>query len=178
MARAVCVSGLSLSMFVPYTRSPDSNLVRDNALITTSGHGYVGVDKNAEFNINFQKVCSCFSHRTGMFSRGNHHDQISPGAWLAPLTSHSTLQPSEAWMPCDANLSAHYFRLETLLDSALATLTLIRDTATLAAPPTLSSHVEDVLRALYRHTIGSTAPDQLFDLTWFFVLIGWSPVAT
>ncbi|KAJ7687309.1 hypothetical protein B0H14DRAFT_2653906 [Mycena olivaceomarginata] len=41
MARAIC--------------SPDSNLVRDNALITTSGHGYVGVDKNAEFNINFQK---------------------------------------------------------------------------------------------------------------------------
>ncbi|KAJ7817335.1 hypothetical protein B0H13DRAFT_1922959 [Mycena leptocephala] len=34
---------------------PFANLVRDNALITTSGHGYVGVDKNAEFNINFQK---------------------------------------------------------------------------------------------------------------------------
>ncbi|KAJ7882739.1 hypothetical protein B0H14DRAFT_3753165 [Mycena olivaceomarginata] len=35
---------------------PFANLVRDNALITTSGHGYVGVDKNAEFNINFQKA--------------------------------------------------------------------------------------------------------------------------
>ncbi|KAJ7655886.1 hypothetical protein B0H17DRAFT_956275, partial [Mycena rosella] len=34
---------------------PFANIVRDNALITTSGHGYVGVDKNAEFNINFQK---------------------------------------------------------------------------------------------------------------------------
>ncbi|KAJ7916622.1 hypothetical protein B0H13DRAFT_1609193 [Mycena leptocephala] len=34
---------------------PFANLVRDNALISTSGHGYVGVDKNAEFNINFQK---------------------------------------------------------------------------------------------------------------------------
>ncbi|KAJ7457328.1 hypothetical protein FB451DRAFT_1047259 [Mycena latifolia] len=34
---------------------PFANVMRDNALITTSGHGYVGVDKNAEFNINFQK---------------------------------------------------------------------------------------------------------------------------
>ncbi|KAJ7698140.1 hypothetical protein B0H17DRAFT_927846, partial [Mycena rosella] len=34
---------------------PFANIIRDNALITTSGHGYVGVDKNAEFNINFQK---------------------------------------------------------------------------------------------------------------------------
>ncbi|KAJ7493683.1 hypothetical protein FB451DRAFT_1020785, partial [Mycena latifolia] len=34
---------------------PFANIVRDNALITTSGHGYVGVDKYAEFNINFQK---------------------------------------------------------------------------------------------------------------------------
>ncbi|KAK7026366.1 hypothetical protein R3P38DRAFT_3395839 [Favolaschia claudopus] len=32
-----------------------ANVMRDNALITTSGHGYVGVDKNIEFNINFQK---------------------------------------------------------------------------------------------------------------------------
>ncbi|KAJ7767331.1 hypothetical protein B0H16DRAFT_1412448 [Mycena metata] len=34
---------------------PFANLVRDNAFISTLGHGYVGVDKNAEFNINFQK---------------------------------------------------------------------------------------------------------------------------
>ncbi|KAK6985151.1 hypothetical protein R3P38DRAFT_3230809 [Favolaschia claudopus] len=34
---------------------PFANVMRDNALISTSGHGYVGVDKNAEFNINFQK---------------------------------------------------------------------------------------------------------------------------
>ncbi|KAJ7744500.1 hypothetical protein DFH07DRAFT_963722 [Mycena maculata] len=35
---------------------PDfANLVRDNALISTNGRTYVGVDKNAEFNINFQK---------------------------------------------------------------------------------------------------------------------------
>ncbi|KAK6974994.1 hypothetical protein R3P38DRAFT_3335296 [Favolaschia claudopus] len=32
-----------------------ANIVRDNALITTSGRSYYGVDKNAEFNINFQK---------------------------------------------------------------------------------------------------------------------------
>ncbi|KAJ7280831.1 hypothetical protein C8J57DRAFT_1174450 [Mycena rebaudengoi] len=32
-----------------------ANIMRDNSLITTSGRGYVGVDKNAEFNINFQK---------------------------------------------------------------------------------------------------------------------------
>ncbi|KAJ7129943.1 hypothetical protein C8R46DRAFT_832115, partial [Mycena filopes] len=31
------------------------NIMRDNALISTSGRSYVGVDKNAEFNINFQK---------------------------------------------------------------------------------------------------------------------------
>ncbi|KAJ7759811.1 hypothetical protein DFH07DRAFT_1023425 [Mycena maculata] len=34
---------------------PFANLVRDNALISTSGRSYVGMDKNAEFNINFQK---------------------------------------------------------------------------------------------------------------------------
>ncbi|KAJ7100306.1 hypothetical protein C8R43DRAFT_1141345 [Mycena crocata] len=34
---------------------PFANVVRDNAIISTSGHGFVGVDKNAEFNINFQK---------------------------------------------------------------------------------------------------------------------------
>ncbi|KAJ6568612.1 hypothetical protein B0H19DRAFT_938682 [Mycena capillaripes] len=34
---------------------PFGNVVRDNALISTSGRSYVGVDKNAEFNINFQK---------------------------------------------------------------------------------------------------------------------------
>ncbi|KAK6969487.1 hypothetical protein R3P38DRAFT_2670762 [Favolaschia claudopus] len=34
---------------------PFANVMRDNALISTSGQGYVGVDKNAEFNINFQK---------------------------------------------------------------------------------------------------------------------------
>ncbi|KAJ7866703.1 hypothetical protein B0H13DRAFT_1636525 [Mycena leptocephala] len=34
---------------------PFANIIRDNALISTSGRGYVGVDKNAEFNINFQK---------------------------------------------------------------------------------------------------------------------------
>ncbi|KAJ7167409.1 hypothetical protein C8R43DRAFT_1121828 [Mycena crocata] len=34
---------------------PFANVVRDNALISTSGRTYVGVDKNAEFNINFQK---------------------------------------------------------------------------------------------------------------------------
>ncbi|KAF7333906.1 hypothetical protein MSAN_02403400 [Mycena sanguinolenta] len=31
------------------------NVVRDNPLISTSGRSYVDVDKNAEFNINFQK---------------------------------------------------------------------------------------------------------------------------
>ncbi|KAF8205821.1 hypothetical protein K438DRAFT_1757140 [Mycena galopus ATCC 62051] len=34
---------------------PFANIMRDNALISTSGRTYVGVDKNAEFNINFQK---------------------------------------------------------------------------------------------------------------------------
>ncbi|KAJ7864688.1 hypothetical protein B0H13DRAFT_1899019 [Mycena leptocephala] len=31
------------------------NVMRDNAIISTSGRSYVGVDKNIEFNINFQK---------------------------------------------------------------------------------------------------------------------------
>ncbi|KAJ6473464.1 hypothetical protein DFH09DRAFT_953689, partial [Mycena vulgaris] len=41
---------------------PFANLVRDNSLISTSGRGYVGVDKNTEFNINFQK-CHYFASR-------------------------------------------------------------------------------------------------------------------
>jgi hypothetical protein len=33
--------------------------MRDNTLISTSGRTYVGMDKNAEFNINFQNVNPC-----------------------------------------------------------------------------------------------------------------------
>ncbi|KAF8159104.1 hypothetical protein K438DRAFT_1986032 [Mycena galopus ATCC 62051] len=34
---------------------PFANIMRDNVLISPSGRTYVGMDKNAEFNINFQK---------------------------------------------------------------------------------------------------------------------------
>ncbi|KAJ7689789.1 hypothetical protein B0H17DRAFT_1134731 [Mycena rosella] len=92
----------------------------------------------------------------GMFSCGNHHDQTVSGNDLAPPAPTSTFQPLEAWLPCQDNLSAHCLHLETLLDSALATLALIRDTATPTAPATLSPHTKDVLWALFWHTLEHT----------------------
>ncbi|KAF8179489.1 hypothetical protein K438DRAFT_1842887, partial [Mycena galopus ATCC 62051] len=81
-----------------------------------------------------------------MFSRSNHHDQNraeAPSTYLAPrLCAGDFLTRSDP-------LSVHYSRLETLLDSALATLTLIRDYAPTA--PALTIHSSEVLRALCRH---------------------------
>ncbi|KAJ7891051.1 hypothetical protein B0H13DRAFT_2530311 [Mycena leptocephala] len=42
------------SYFISFKIS-ETNVMRDNAIISTSGRSYVGVDKNIEFNINFQK---------------------------------------------------------------------------------------------------------------------------
>ncbi|KAJ7936424.1 hypothetical protein B0H13DRAFT_2303825 [Mycena leptocephala] len=94
------------------------------------------------------------SQREWMFSRSNHHDQEAP-ANVAHPTPHSTPQPVVAgWLPSTDpstdHLSAHYHRLEFLLDSALAALTLILDNAT---TPTFTDHTTDVLRALYRRTM-------------------------
>lgn len=91
-----------------------------------------------------------------MFSRCNHHDQMAPGVSLAPTTPLATCQPPRAGLDYT---SAHHHRLESLLDSALAILTLIRDNAPSAAPPTFSSHMTEVLQALLRHTL--TPPTSL-----------------
>ncbi|KAJ7938846.1 hypothetical protein B0H13DRAFT_2301496 [Mycena leptocephala] len=65
-----------------------------------------------------------------MFSRCDHHDQKAPGGFLAPQPSYSAPFPLEAHQePHPDLLSAHHWRLESLLDSALATLTLIHDIA-------------------------------------------------
>ncbi|KAJ7863107.1 hypothetical protein B0H14DRAFT_2739309 [Mycena olivaceomarginata] len=50
-------------------------------------------------------------------------------------------------------LSAHYSRLESLLDSALATLTLIHDHTQNPDLPALTGHMTEVLQALCRHTV-------------------------
>ncbi|KAJ7848523.1 hypothetical protein B0H13DRAFT_2361834 [Mycena leptocephala] len=85
-----------------------------------------------------------------MFSRSNHHDQEAP-ANVAHPTPHTTPQPVVAgWLPSTDHLSAHYHRLEFLLDSALAALKLILDNAT---TPTFTDHTTDVLRALYRRAM-------------------------
>ncbi|KAJ6458788.1 hypothetical protein C8R45DRAFT_942625 [Mycena sanguinolenta] len=83
-----------------------------------------------------------------------HHDLTAKGTGPSPPPSHSTLQlPVGKGSPYRDNLS-HYHRLESLLDSALATLTLIRDTANNpAAPPAFTLHMTQVLRALCRHAI-------------------------
>jgi hypothetical protein len=96
----------------------------------------------------------------GMFSRCYHHDQMAPDASPAPPTPFTTCQPLGAGLD---HLSAHHHRLESLLDSALATLTLIRDNAPSAAPPTFSSHMTQVLRALLRHTLAPSTPCPIAD---------------
>ncbi|KAJ7858806.1 hypothetical protein B0H14DRAFT_3632501, partial [Mycena olivaceomarginata] len=83
-------------------------------------------------------------------SRSNHHDQTANPAQpthLAPLlhAGHSVTHSNP--------LSAHYSRLESLLDSALATLTLIRDRTQSPDLPALTGHMMEVLQALCRHTV-------------------------
>ncbi|KAJ7790817.1 hypothetical protein B0H14DRAFT_2937897 [Mycena olivaceomarginata] len=91
-----------------------------------------------------------------MFSRSYHHDQMAPGHIPAPPTHFQTPKPADGgWPPSTDRISAHHDRLESLLDSALATMTLILDIAT---TPTFSAHTTDVLRALCQRTIVATCP--------------------
>ncbi|KAJ7334318.1 hypothetical protein DFH08DRAFT_1020605 [Mycena albidolilacea] len=87
-----------------------------------------------------------------MFSRGNHDDQKALAQVLAPLTYQIPQLSAGVYLssPIDL-LSAHYFHLESLLDSTLATLTLIHDSAPTTALPALTGHTTEVLRALCRH---------------------------
>ncbi|KAJ7336208.1 hypothetical protein DFH08DRAFT_965103 [Mycena albidolilacea] len=85
-----------------------------------------------------------------MFSRSNHHDQKVPAHGRAPPTLLAPHRPAGDYLQQLDPLSAHYFRLESLLDSALATLTLIRDYAPTTDLPTLTDHMTEVLRALCR----------------------------
>jgi hypothetical protein len=63
-----------------------------------------------------------------MFSRCNHHDHAAPLDSLAPPALHSPLHatPMSDTFSTD-NLTANHHRLESLLDSALSTLSLIHD---------------------------------------------------
>ncbi|KAF8182793.1 hypothetical protein K438DRAFT_1767227 [Mycena galopus ATCC 62051] len=88
----------------------------------------------------------------------NHHDQnkvAAPSTYLAPplYTGDYTIQSDP--------LSAHHTRLEALLDSALATLTLIRDYTPIS--PVLTFRSAEVLRALCRHA--SVPPTPTRDTT-------------
>ncbi|KAF8135260.1 hypothetical protein K438DRAFT_1997453 [Mycena galopus ATCC 62051] len=81
-----------------------------------------------------------------MSLHSNHDDQkrvVAPSTHLAPqlLAGDSLTQPDP--------LSAHLSCLEVVLDSALATLTLIRDYT--PTGPVLTFHTAEVLRALCRH---------------------------
>ncbi|KAJ6478238.1 hypothetical protein C8R45DRAFT_1101628 [Mycena sanguinolenta] len=86
-----------------------------------------------------------------MFSRSNHHDQKVPSASSAAPTLLASQLPAWDSPTKPQTLPAHFSRLESLLDSALATLTLIRDYAPSNDQQVLSSHVTEVLQALYRH---------------------------
>ncbi|KAF7341032.1 hypothetical protein MSAN_02089000 [Mycena sanguinolenta] len=80
---------------------------------------------------------------------------MAPGRPLAPPTPSRTPKPVEGdWLPSIDRLAAHHYRLESLLDSALATVTLILDTATTT---TFSAHTTDVLHALYQCTMVATS---------------------
>ena len=75
-----------------------------------------------------------------MFLRHNHHDQKAPGDSLEPPTPCSTHTATMGCTPFTDYLTARHRRLESLLDSALATLSLIHDAASPAAPPTFTRH--------------------------------------
>jgi hypothetical protein len=79
-----------------------------------------------------------------MISSLDHHHQEGPASSPALLQ-----QPTTDFSPPD-ELRAHHQRLETLLDSALATLTLIREATTSPALP-YTPHLVAVLRVLSRH---------------------------
>jgi hypothetical protein len=96
-----------------------------------------------------------------MFSRYNHHDQTGPAHNPAPSTQLASPSLPGDSLPHSDSLSAHYSCLESLLDSALATLTLIRDSAPTTALPALTGHMTEVLHALCRHAPLGPRPDTL-----------------
>ncbi|KAK7015946.1 hypothetical protein R3P38DRAFT_3569403 [Favolaschia claudopus] len=90
-----------------------------------------------------------------MFSRCNHHDENQPATKLVPWTTlppqklaNSTHEPTR---PHPDAYAAHHLpndlRLENLLDSTLATVTIILDNDPIL---TLSDHAEQAFRALCR----------------------------
>ncbi|KAJ7323580.1 hypothetical protein DFH08DRAFT_1029145 [Mycena albidolilacea] len=99
-----------------------------------------------------------------MLSCSNHHDQTAPVHRLAPPTQPAPHLCAEGVLTHFEPLPAHYSRLAALLDSALATLILIRDSAPPTAPPAFTGHMTEVLRALCRHAPG-WAPDSAPDTT-------------
>ncbi|KAJ7730218.1 hypothetical protein B0H14DRAFT_3518142 [Mycena olivaceomarginata] len=87
-----------------------------------------------------------------MLSRCNHHDRPAPEFSLALPTAPLVPQPLLAdCSPATDLVSLHRLRLESSLDSALAALALIHDTAPLTAAPVFTPHMTEVLRALCRH---------------------------
>jgi hypothetical protein len=76
----------------------------------------------------------------------------------APLNHLSPHSHVGASLLHSDTLMAHHLHLESLMDSALATLTLIWDSAPTNALPALTGHMTEVLRALCRHTHGSPCP--------------------
>ncbi|KAJ7302620.1 hypothetical protein DFH08DRAFT_826506 [Mycena albidolilacea] len=84
-----------------------------------------------------------------MFSRCNHHDQTGPAHNPAPSTQPVSPSLPGDFLPHSVSLSAHYSRLESLLDSAIAMLMFICDSAPATALPALSGHTTEVLHALH-----------------------------
>ncbi|KAJ7511635.1 hypothetical protein B0H11DRAFT_2268693 [Mycena galericulata] len=80
-----------------------------------------------------------------MFSRSYHHHQNPAGTVSAPTTT----PPS--WTGSPEHHIAHQQRLESLLDSALATLALLHEAHQAPTPLALSWHTTEVLLALNRH---------------------------
>ncbi|KAJ6548788.1 hypothetical protein B0H19DRAFT_1074605 [Mycena capillaripes] len=81
------------------------------------------------------------NHSEGMFSHSDHHHQSPPG-----LGATSTIDFTYVSTP--DQLSEHYRHLESLLDSALATLTLINATTTTGPMPAYCPRTIQVVQAL------------------------------
>ncbi|KAF7339182.1 hypothetical protein MVEN_01995500 [Mycena venus] len=92
-----------------------------------------------------------------MFSRCNYHDEKAPESNLAPHAL-STPSPLVHCPPSAYLLPTHCLHLESLLDSALATLALIHDTAPATAVSIFTPHMTEVLRALCRHAALPSLP--------------------
>ncbi|KAJ7351484.1 hypothetical protein DFH08DRAFT_957799 [Mycena albidolilacea] len=87
-----------------------------------------------------------------MLSHCNHHDRPAPESSLALPTAPLVPQPLLVdCLPSTDLASLHRLRLESSLDSALAALALIHDTAPLTAATIFTPHMTKVLRALCRH---------------------------